>query len=278
VLRERIKEVPVFDKEGAPVGELTLPEFFGAPVRKDLILRAFLSEFTSSLQPKGRDPMAGKRTTAESLGVGYGLARVPRIKGTLRAALVNFARGGRLAHPPRVEEKIAEKMNRKEKLLATISAVAATAEPNLVKERGHLFSAPSLPIVIDDSVESSISKSKEARELLSKIGVYEDVERAKKRCRVRAGRGKMRGRRYVEPKSVLFVLASHNSPLALSVRGFPGVDVATPDVLSVLHLAPGGVPGRLTVYSLSALEVLRERFSKKASFVVVSGGGVVPAA
>lgn len=39
---------------------------------------------TARLQPKGTDPMAGKRTTAVSFGVGgLGLARVPRVKGSL---------------------------------------------------------------------------------------------------------------------------------------------------------------------------------------------------
>ncbi|MEM1719067.1 MAG: 50S ribosomal protein L4, partial [Thermosphaera sp.] len=40
----------------------------------------------------------------------------------------------------------------------------------------------------------------------------------------------------------------------------PGVDIATPGNLSVLHLAPGGVPGRLTVFSKKALEEVAGKF------------------
>lgn len=265
------KTVPVLGVNGERVGEVVLPPVFYTPIRKDLIKRAFLAEFTASLQPKGRDPMAGKRTTAESLGADHGLARVPRIKGTSRAALVNMTVGGRLAHPPRVEKKIVEEINRKEKILATASAIAATGVIELVKRRGHLFKAELLPIVIDPALTGSVSKTKDARRLVEALGVMEDIERAKRSVGIRAGKGKMRGRRYVEAKSVLFVLDDHKSPLALALRGFPGVDIATPRTLSVLDLAPGGEPGRLTVFTSTALTALQERFNGRLFF---AKGGV----
>ena len=68
----------VIDIDGYKIKEVELPLIFSYPVRKDLIRRAFLSSFTKSLQPKGRDPLAGKRTTARSFGINLGLARVPR--------------------------------------------------------------------------------------------------------------------------------------------------------------------------------------------------------
>jgi len=258
--------VPVLGSGGEKVGEVALPPVFHTPVRKDLIRRAFLAEFTAALQPKGRDPMAGKRTTAESLGADYGLARVPRVKGTTRAALVNMAVGGRLAHPPRVEKKIVEEINRKERILATASAIAATGIEQLVRGRGHVFTAEVLPVVIDPSLLEAIRKTKEARQLLESLGLLDDVLRSRERVRIRAGKGKMRGRRYVEPKSILFVLDDHRSPLAKALKGFPGVDISTPTTVSVLDLAPGGVPGRLTVYTTSALESLQKRFEGKLFF------------
>ncbi len=260
---EREITVPVIGVDGSEKGEVKLPPLFSAPIRKDLIRRAYLAEYTSRLQPKGRDPMAGKRTSARSLGVGRGLARIPRISGTIRGALVNSTVGGRLAHPPRVEKKIAEDINKKEKVLATASAIAATAVPELVRERGHVFETEHLPIVIEDDVLKSIKRTRDAREFLSKIGVLPDVMRAEKGKRIRAGKGKMRGRRYIVPKSVLFVLESTETPLAKALRNIPGIDIATPQKLSVLDLAPGGVPGRLTVYTPSSLELLWERFKNK---------------
>jgi large subunit ribosomal protein L4e len=260
LLVEKPPIVPVFNAAGEKSSEIELPKVYGLPVRVDLIRRAFLSEFTARLQPKGRDPMAGKRTTARSFGVGLGIARVPRIPGLGRAAFINSAVGGHLAHPPRVEKKIHEEINKKEKKLATASALAATARKEFVEKRGHRFAVEVLPVVIEDEVEAAIAKVREARDLLEKLGVWADIERAKERTRIRAGKGKRRGRRYVTPKSVLFILSSRNSPLARAVAGLPGVDVADPWHVNVLQLAPGGVPGRLTVVSKSALAELSKRF------------------
>ncbi|MEB3862296.1 MAG: 50S ribosomal protein L4 [Desulfurococcales archaeon] len=256
--------VPVYNEEGDKVGDALLPDAFRVPVRKDLIRRAFLSEFTARLQPKGRDPMAGKRTSAESVGAHHGVSRVPRVKGTMRGALVNMTRGGRLAHPPRVEKRIHEEINKKEKRLATMSALAATAIPEMVRARGHVFTAEATPVVVKPSVLSAVEKTQKARELLDKLGILADVERARRRTRVRAGKGKMRGRRLKKPVSILFILSDPNSPLARSVSGLPGVTVATPSQVSVLELAPGGVPGRLTVIDERALEEIGLRFRVKA--------------
>ncbi|RLG83728.1 MAG: 50S ribosomal protein L4 [Thermoprotei archaeon] len=255
---EKLK-VPVYGVNGEPIGETELPDIFSLIIRKDLIRRAFHSAFTARLQPKGRDPLAGKRTTARSWGVGYGMARVPRLPNG-RAAFISFARGGHRAFPPRPDKRIHEEINRKEMAYAIISALAATAKPEFVRARGHVFSAEKLPIIVDDGVEKGIIKARDAREFLKKIGVWEDIERAGRRTRIRAGRGKMRGRRYIEPRSVLFVLNNTYSEFALAVRNMPGVDVTTPNLLNILYLAPGGVPGRLTVYSVSALEAIASKY------------------
>jgi len=71
----------IFDLAGKPVGKIKLPRVFETPYRPDVIKRAVLASQSHRFQPQGRNPMAGKRTTAESRGVGLGLARVPRLKG-----------------------------------------------------------------------------------------------------------------------------------------------------------------------------------------------------
>ena len=250
-------EVPVLNLEGKNVDTIRLPKFFSLPIRKDLIRRAFHSAHTARLQPKGRDPLAGKRRSGESWGAGYGLARVPRLDNG-RAVLAPNVRGGRIAHPPRVEKRIHEEINKKERIRAILSALAATANIEFVKARGHVFQADTVPIVVVDEIEN-ISKTSEAKEVLKALGVWSDVERAHERIRIRAGKGKMRGRRYVEPKSVLIVI-SRISDAIKAFRNFPGVDIVTPDLLSILHLAPGGVPGRLTIFDVSAIEALRRKY------------------
>ncbi len=249
----------IIDLEGKPVEDYKLPLIFSLPVRKDLIRRAYLSALTAKLQPKGRDPMAGRRTTARSWGVGRGMARVPRLPNG-RAAFISFARGGHAAFGPHVEEVLHERINKKERALAIASAIAATARKEFVTARGHVFTAENLPVIITDEAEDRIGKAREAKEFLEKIGVWSDIVRSYERIRIKAGRGKMRGRKYVEPRSLLFVLSSYNKPLARAVRNFPGVDIATPNNLGILHLAPGGVPGRLTVYSLKALEEVAGKY------------------
>ncbi|HYB84410.1 MAG TPA: 50S ribosomal protein L4, partial [archaeon] len=62
------RTVSLYDVEGKPTGEYSVPTFFDAPVRGDLIRRAVVALQSRSFQPQGRDPMAGKRTTAESMG------------------------------------------------------------------------------------------------------------------------------------------------------------------------------------------------------------------
>jgi large subunit ribosomal protein L4e len=72
----------VLGLDGSVVGEVELPPQFSDPVRRDLIMRAYLSALSARFQPKGVDPMAGMRSSAESFGVGLGIARVPRVKGS----------------------------------------------------------------------------------------------------------------------------------------------------------------------------------------------------
>jgi large subunit ribosomal protein L4e len=250
-----------YNLKGEEDGQIELPDAFRMPVRRDLILRAFLSEFTASVQPKARDPMAGKRTTARSIGIGHGVARVPRIKGGMRAAFAPMVRKGRAAFAPRLDEKIHEEINKKEKRLAIMSSLSATAISDLVKERGHEFDAKAVPIIISSEVLNGIKKAKDAREILDKIGIYKDIERASERVKIRAGKGKMRGRTYKEVKSLLFIVEDHKSPFAKAVANMPGVDVVRPEIVSVTHLSPGGVPGRLTVITTEALNYLSKRFS-----------------
>ncbi len=252
------KRVPLYSLDGTVVSEVTLPEVFSVPVRLDIIRRAFHAAFTARLQPKGRDELAGKRRVGESWGINYSVARVPRLDNG-RAVFVPQARGGRLAFPPTTGKKLRELINKKEKLLATASALAATATEELVRLRGHRFSVGILPIVVVNELEN-VEKTSTLKEVLQALKVWEDVERAQSGTKIRAGKGKMRGRRYYVPKSLLLVVSSNKAKVIKAGRSLPGVDVVSADMLSVIHLAPGGHPGRLTILTLGALEVLKNRF------------------
>ena len=258
VTKTAAKRVPVYGLDGSIVGEVVLPPVFSVPVRKDVIRRAFLSALTARLQPKGRDELAGKRRVGESWGINYSVARVPRLDNG-RAVFVPQARGGRLAFPPTTRRVIHERVNKKERTLAIASALAATSDENMVRLRGHRFSLDSLPVVVVDEFES-IGRTSDLKRTLQLLKVWDDVARVQERIRVRSGKGKMRGRRYKVPKSLLAVVSDGKSPVVRAGRVLPGVDVVSVDMLSVLHLAPGGHPGRLMVITVKALSKLSERF------------------
>ena len=74
--------------------------------------------------------------------------------------------------------------------------------------------------------------------------------------KIRAGKGKRRGRRYKSGTSVLIVI-NEDKGLVKAARNIKGVDISTVDNLNAELLAPGTHAGRLTIWTESALEKLR---------------------
>lgn len=253
-----MQEIDVYDLEGKPAGKTTLPEAFNAPVRIDLIRKAVIAQQTHRLQPKGRDPMAGKRTTAESYGVGRGVARVPRTKGEryAKAGAAAFAPstvGGRITHPPTPEKKIRKIINRKERKLALQSAIAATARKEIVRARGHTVEKiPSIPLVVSDSL-ASISKTSEVKKVFMSLGLWDDVKRVI--TGTKPAMGSRRARSTREPKGPLIVV-DEDKGIIKAARNIPGVEVAETKNLNPEVLAPGTHQGRLTVWTESAIKKL----------------------
>jgi large subunit ribosomal protein L4e len=240
--------------EGGVSKDIDLPEMFSEEYRPDLIKKAVMALQSVRRQPHGTDPFAGIRSSAVGWGSGRGSSHVPRIRNGSRAAKVPQAKGGREAHPPKVAKILVKEINQKEKQKAFRSAVAASINAELIKGRGHTFNG-AVPIVFEDKFEA-IGKTSDLITVLTTAGIYSDIERAKDSKKVRAGRGKMRGRRFKQRKSLLIVTA--DKPL-LAARNLSGVDVVTIDSLNVEHLAPGMLAGRLTVWTESALVRLEGR-------------------
>ncbi|SFK72756.1 large subunit ribosomal protein L4e [Halogranum rubrum] len=247
-------QATIRDLNGDDAGTLELPEVFETHYRPDLIKRAVLAAQANRKQAYGADKLAGMRTPAESLGSGRGMSHDPRENGVARR--VPHAVSGRKAHPPKVEKELGKKINDKERKLAVRSALAATANPELVSERGHQFDDDlELPLVVSDDFEDLL-KTQEVVDLLQTLGVYADVERSDENKKVKAGRGKTRGRKYKRPKSILFVTSEKPSRAA---RNLAGADVATAADVSAEDLAPGTHAGRLTIFTESALEEVADR-------------------
>ncbi len=250
----------VYDLEAKVVERVVLPDVFRLPVRIDLIRRAFHSAHTARIQPKGRDPLAGKRRCGKYWGIGYGLARLPRLPNG-RAVFAPNTVGGRRQFAPTPLRKIHEEINKKEMRYAIASALAATSSRDFVMKRGHIVpqSIDSLPIVVVDDLEK-VERVRDMKSWLMKMGLWADIERAHDRIRIRAGKGKRRGRRYTNPKSLLFIVSSPRAPIINAISNLPGVDYLTPNTLHISKLAPGGAPGRLTVITVGALESIKSLF------------------
>lgn len=246
----------VFDLEGNVIEEIDLPSCFSYEYRPDVITKAFNVIRANRRQPYGTKPTAGKDYSAESFGPGRGMARVPRLP-TGRAAIAPGTVGGREAHPPKAEKIWEMKINKKEMLLAKLSALSATINEELVRKRGHKFKAE-LPVVVENKFEE-LQKTKEVLKVLEKLGLKEDVERAREGKHIRAGKGKRRGRKYKIPKSLL-IIAMNKEKIEKAAGNLPGVDIITPDEINVEYLAPGGQAGRLTLYTLNALQRIGEKY------------------
>jgi len=248
----------VYSVKGEVSGTIDVPEVFSSEYRPDVIKKAILAAAANKRQPYGPNERAGMRHSVSTWGKGRGVARVQRIKAGKKATESPNNVSGRRAHPPRPERIWDQKVNKKEAKIARYSAIAATGCADCVRERGHQFDdSVSFPVVIEDEFQNLASTS-EINEILENIGVGYDIERAKEGRKIRAGRGKMRNRRYRTPVSILIVVSEREAPLFKGASNLPGVDVETVDTLSASILAPGGDAGRLTVYTKSAISRMGE--------------------
>ena len=246
-------QATVHNLDGDSGDEVDLPEVFETAFRPDLISRAVHAAQANRKQDYGSDDYAGLRTPAESFGSGRGQAHVPRQDGT--AKRVPQAVSGRRAHPPKEQKDQGLALNDKERQLAIRSAIAATADADLVSERGHDFDEDvDVPLVVSDDFEDLV-KTQEVVDVLDDLGVAADIERADD-TKIKAGQGSARGRKYRRPKSILFVTSEEPSKAA---RNLAGADVATADEVNAEDLAPGGDAGRLTIWTESAVAEVADR-------------------
>ena len=249
--------VKILEMDGSNTTTIDLPTVFKTPYRPEVIQKVYNNLNSYSFQQQGRYPAAGQMVSAESRNTGLGIARLARAKGegfprAGQAAGVAGVRHGRLAHPPVSWKNIYKKINKKEKLLALCSAIAATANAELIRKRGHRLSASiQLPIVVSNEIES-ITKSKDLEKLLIKIGLEDDLKRTHVR-RIKSVHKNESNRR--SALSVL-IIVSNDENIARLNNSLPGITVKTVKSVSVLDLAPGSKPARLTIFSENAIKEL----------------------
>lgn len=114
--------------------------------------------------------------------------------------------------------------------------------------------------MIDSSAFSSpaITKTSAALSLLRAVGAGPDVEKVAVSRKLRAGKGKLRGRRHRQRRGPLVVYSpdEDGKELVRAFRNIPGVETSSVFALNLLQLAPGGHLGRFIVWSSAAFAAL----------------------
>lgn len=258
----------VVDSTNKETGNIDLPGQFSEMVRIDLIRKAVHAIQANKRQKYGTDPRAGMKASANLSrrrhkyrgAYGYGISRVPRKILTRRGTRFNWVGaeapgtvGGRTAHPPKAEKEWSKKINVKERRKAIRSALSATVDKELVRARGHKV-PDNYPFAIDN-VED-MSKTKDVQKMLESIGFKDELKRSSIK-KVRAGKGKARGRKYKKRTGPLIVV-SKVCKLSTAARNIPGVEAVSVRRLNAELLAPGTIPGRAVLYTKSSIELINK--------------------
>ena len=143
---------------------------------------------------------------------------------------------------------------KKENRKAIRSAIAATIDKELVQGRGHKV-PESYPFIIDSSLEKT-DKTKDVQTILLNLGFKDELSRSLIK-KVRAGLGKVRGRKYQRKKGILIVVGEDCS-LLKAANNISGIDVVKVNALNAELLAPGAMPGRVTLWTENAINILEK--------------------
>jgi large subunit ribosomal protein L4e len=139
--------------------------------------------------------------------------------------------------------------------------LAASAVPALLLARGHQISTvPEVPLVINSEVFASaaIARTSAALGLLKAVGASPDIEKVKASRKLRAGKGKLRGRRHRQRRGPLVVYDPEvdGKEIAHAFRNIAGVETSSVFALNLLQLAPGGHLGRFIIWTSAAFKAL----------------------
>jgi len=257
-------KIQVLNKEGKKVSEKET-QVFSEPIREDVIRVIVEAErIKHPNSPKYRAGMdisasgtPSKRRHVWKTNTGKGMARLPRKifsrRGTQfnwEAAVVPSTRGGRRAHPPHGNVNL-NKINKKElkkALMSSLSYVSSVAE--LKKKYSTLSDVDvktKLPLVVSGEVLNL--NNRDFFVMLEKVlGELNNVAVQKKT--IRAGIGKMRGRKNKRNAGLLLVIGNEEK---FKIKG---VEVLKVKELTVSDLASNGA--RLCMFSEMAVDNLEE--------------------
>jgi len=269
----------VYGMDGKPSKRrIHLPDVFLTPIRADLVRFVHSQLKLNRRQPYGvlnqegpHGLRAGHEVAAKSWGTGRAVSRVPRVKGggTHRAgqgAYAGMCRGGMMWSPTKIWRRWHRKVNKNQKRYAVCSALAASAVPALVAARGHrIDNVAEIPLVLENDFQKP-RKTRVVKYCLRELKLFGELRRCNKRY-MRAGKGKMRNRRWRRRTGPLIVYAKNNGIVEAS-RNIPGVDSCSVYKLNLLKLAPGGHLGRFIIWTEAAIECLNNVYGTNTRMAV----------
>ncbi|MBD3252452.1 50S ribosomal protein L4 [Candidatus Pacearchaeota archaeon] len=256
--------VQILDTNGEKIKEISTG-IFDDTVRIDIIRKVTEAEKTKHpYSPKyqaGMDRSASglqrKRRHVWKSDRGRGLSRIPRKiiwrRGTQFnwiGAVIPSARSGRRAHSPK-GTILLKKINKKENLKALFSALAYVSSVEDLKKKYTSLNEKKikkkLPIIVEEKIFEL--KTKQFFESLRKI-LDEFYPLGIQDKKIRAGKGKLRGRKNKKNAGLLFVIGNDEE---LKIKG---IDVLKTNQLTVSDLADNGA--RLTIFSEKAVGELEK--------------------
>tara|TARA_Y100000310_G_scaffold342955_1_gene448449 strand:+ start:7462 stop:8244 length:783 start_codon:yes stop_codon:yes gene_type:complete len=254
----------LYSKSGEKKSELELPALFNTKIRPDIVQKYLKASSILATQPYAPNIEAGKKYSASGTishkrhdwkgHYGRGISRIPRKTMWRRGtqfywigATISGTRGGRRAHPPKIFNKL-KKINKKEVQLAINSALAATANPQVIISRYQtLDKIENVPAII----ESIPEKTKDFLSTIKKI--FPNLPVLKNKT-TRSGKGKLRGRKYKSSSGLLIITSEKEQPK------HSGFDIKSSQDLTISDLYP---LGRITLYTKKAIEELSQKPKEK---------------
>lgn len=114
--------------------------------------------------------------------------------------------------------------------------------------------------MVDSAAFSSaaIAKTSAALALLKAVGAGPEIDKVAGSRKLRAGKGKLRGRRYRQRRGPLVIYSPDvdGKELVRAFRNVPGVETCSAYALNLLQLAPGGHLGRFIIWTSAAFKAL----------------------
>lgn len=260
----------VLSVKNEPVREVDLPSWFSEKIREDISQKYF--EISKRIQPHTTDILAGMRYSASGklrhmrhkwkTTYGHGISRVPRKILWRRGdqfywigATISSTRGGRRAHPPKIEHFLKEKkMNKKEIGIALKSGLIATTKEDLIRKRYENLRKEKLDLKFPILISSDFLKLKTkdfyaALKSILKGNLNNLLQKKEKK----SGKGKIRRGKNKKTAGLLLVIGNEES---IKIKG---IDCKKVKEIEMRDLWP---LGRFTIFTEKAISELKDIGSK----------------